>query len=393
MKREIFPIEIVENSTEKLFEKNSIKTLFIYNFVLFAAVSALVSIFFIHLDVNVATSGMLKTPGERFVITAPYSAFIDDFYVVENLTVERGDPIFVLNSNQFNSETEKNRARLQEIAVFIRDLDQLIKIGNGSSQARVDLRSVVYKYSYNYYLSQREDLTNRIDGLRGNYERSERLNRFGDISAADFESISSEYNNAVQAVKLLHDRQVSEWQLERENYFNEQRDLNFQIEQLDIKRLESAVTSPVSGVVHKIEGVTKYSHVQQGQKIMEISMDSTIYAECMVSPHDIGFIHEGQPVRIQIDAYNYNEWGFVEGEVLEIFKDVSLVSSASGEMPFFRVICSLDRTHMELKNGHKGRLGRGMTITARFKIARRTIAQLLYDKVDDWINPNNISNN
>lgn len=29
-----------------------------------------------------------------------------------------------------------------------------------------------------------------------------------------------------------------------------------------------------------------------------------------------------------------------------------------------------------------------MTFTARFTVAERSLYQLLYDKVDDWVNPN-----
>lgn len=39
------------------------------------------------------------------------------------------------------------------------------------------------------------------------------------------------------------------------------------------------------------------------------------------------------------------------------------------------------------KNGYKGYLKKGMTLQARFIITERTLWQLLYDKVDDWINP------
>ena len=39
------------------------------------------------------------------------------------------------------------------------------------------------------------------------------------------------------------------------------------------------------------------------------------------------------------------------------------------------------------KNGYKGDISKGMTLTARFLIANRSLWQLLYDKVDNWLNP------
>jgi HlyD family secretion protein len=59
-----------------------------------------------------------------------------------------------------------------------------------------------------------------------------------------------------------------------------------------------------------------------------------------------------------------------------------------GQQPYFKVRCRLNKTWLQLRNGYTGQLKKGMTIQARFTIARRTIFQLLYDKTSDWLNPN-----
>jgi HlyD family secretion protein len=56
--------------------------------------------------------------------------------------------------------------------------------------------------------------------------------------------------------------------------------------------------------------------------------------------------------------------------------------------PVFKVKCSLDLEYLELKNGYKGYLKKGMTLQAHFIVTQRTLWQLLYDKIDDWMNPN-----
>ena len=47
---------------------------------------------------------------------------------------------------------------------------------------------------------------------------------------------------------------------------------------------------------------------------------------------------------------------------------------------------------MQLKNGYNSTIRKGMTLTARFTITNRTLWQLLYDKIDAWLNPKIISN-
>ena len=58
-------------------------------------------------------------------------------------------------------------------------------------------------------------------------------------------------------------------------------------------------------------------------------------------------------------------------------------------MYFVGRIRKIDEKHLKLNNGVKGELKKGMTFTSRFLITERTLYQLLYDKVDDWVNPAN----
>ena len=55
---------------------------------------------------------------------------------------------------------------------------------------------------------------------------------------------------------------------------------------------------------------------------------------------------------------------------------------------YFKARCIMDKNYLQLKNGYKGQIGKGMTLTARFYLLGRTLWQLLFDRVDDWFNPN-----
>jgi len=68
---------------------------------------------------------------------------------------------------------------------------------------------------------------------------------------------------------------------------------------------------------------------------------------------------------------------------MDISNEVYLLN----DQPFFKVRCSLDEQYLVLGNGFKGNLKKGLTTTARFQITKRSIAQLLFDKADDWLNP------
>ena len=88
-------------------------------------------------------------------------------------------------------------------------------------------------------------------------------------------------------------------------------------------------------------------------------------------------------VNFQVSAFNYNQWGLATGNILEIGNDIQMVN----DTPMFRVACSLNQDFLALKNGFKGQLKKGMLVNARFELTQRSLFDLLYDKMDDWLNP------
>jgi HlyD family secretion protein len=47
----------------------------------------------------------------------------------------------------------------------------------------------------------------------------------------------------------------------------------------------------------------------------------------------------------------------------------------------------LDSNHLTLRNGRRGDLKKGMNVVAHFMLTRRSLFDLLYQKIDQWINP------
>jgi HlyD family secretion protein len=106
--------------------------------------------------------------------------------------------------------------------------------------------------------------------------------------------------------------------------------------------------------------------------------------EAYVVPDDVGFLQKDMPARFLVDAFNYNQWGMATGKVIDVPQDIKILDNK----PVFEVRCSLDNDFLQLKSGCKGFLKKGMSVQARFIIAERSLWQLLYDKADNWLNPN-----
>ena len=143
------------------------------------------------------------------------------------------------------------------------------------------------------------------------------------------------------------------------------------------------MTAPLSGTITAYTGVKQGNFIVPNQQVGRISPDNELLVECYITPANIGLIHEEMNVTFQFHSFNYNQWGTGTGKVIELSNNVVSIDN----QPYFKVRCSLDQSFLKLKNGYKGYLKKGMTLTGRFKITRRSLFQLLYDKTDNWLNP------
>lgn len=91
------------------------------------------------------------------------------------------------------------------------------------------------------------------------------------------------------------------------------------IEALEQRVARTHVRSPVLGVVNQILLTTVGGVVQAGQSLMEIvPMDQGLLIEAYVRPADIAFLYPGQPVKINLTAYDFSRYGGLEGEIARI---------------------------------------------------------------------------
>ena len=166
---------------------------------------------------------------------------------------------------------------------------------------------------------------------------------------------------------------------------NKHRDLLSSKNQLEENNKNYSLIATSDGVLSNIKVLQIGSYIQAGVSLGEISPSSKLIVECYVSPLDIGLLKLEDTCNFQIDAFNYNQWGLATGSITEISDDVQMIDSK----PVFKVRCQINQEFMLLKNGFEGKLIKGMTLNARFPLTRRSLSELLYDKMDDWLNPNN----
>lgn len=122
-----------------------------------------------------------------------------------------------------------------------------------------------------------------------------------------------------------------------EKWNDKLRTLGTEIQRLDQEQKNYVVIAQSSGRLVNFIGIQKGSFLSQGQTLGEISPEQNLTIECSVSPKDIGFIHRGQKVKFQVDTFNYNQWGLLEGEVLDIDQNITM-NQQTGELMSFLIM-------------------------------------------------------
>ena len=348
-------------------------------------ISGIVILPFIYVDVAVQARGYFQSDIEKQVVYIPYQGKIVFTAIRNGIRVTKGDTLLIIESEAIRA---KQDALLQSIAdnnASISDLEKLTKVDSLENQLiQTGLLTPRYKAEFVNLRSQQTIQFQKYQKKKTEHERNGLLYNQEIIPEIDYENslfvLSSERDNLNQILFY----QKSLWQSDLTNRRNEAVNLLASLEQCAEELTNRIVRASTNGEIMQSSDIQTGSIVSPGQKIAEISPDGELVATCFVKPADIGLIHEKQQVRIQVDALNYNEWGMVEGEIIDISDDMII---ENGSMGYFRVKCKPEKTFLSLKNGYRADIKKGMSLNTRIVVIKRSLYNLLFDKADKWFNP------
>lgn len=382
--KQIFPKEILDNTVEVFYYKHSTTSKWIYLVILLALIGVFISLPFISINVYTSARGIIKPNKERIVLNSLHQGKVIFNNVYNNRNVKKGDTLLIIENNQIEEQLKLKSLEIKEVENFISDIKHLLSNNKRKYQ---NLISDKYRYENLTYRKQVDELSNRYKKAKNDFERTEILYNKSVLAKEEFENSEFEYQFAKDNLVKFKQEKGNDWQGQSSNYKNELVKLESNKSQLLLEKNLYTLIAPVSGTLKNAIGIEIGSVITLTSKIAEISQNTDLIVECYIEPKDIGLLREELLVNYQLDAYNYNQWGLGMGKIDQIHNDVDIMNNK----PVFKIQCSVDQNYLTLKNGFKGALKKGMTLTARFKIAERSLYDLLYDKMDDWLNPNSPS--
>ena len=360
---------------KKLYSKTNI----LFYLAILSIATLTVFISFTKVNIVVSSRGLIKSNLEETKITSTSSGIILASYIQENNNVDRGDTLIVIDFSFYDKQLTLTNNRILRIDSLLSDLNFLL----GAPNKKHALKSQLLEIESLKYRNQRESLSQNLKQALINFERNKTLHDNQVISDLVFEEFLFKKIEAENSIKLFESTQLSEWSNSFSSLNEEKNNLLGRLNELRIKKSHCFIVSPLSGIVKNFEGIYTGSFVNENQIICRVTPTSNLLAEIYVSPRDIGLIEEGMAINLKVDAYNYNQWGILEGKVDQIFDDTKRINNSH----FYVIKCSTNDNFLELSNGRKGYLKKGMTVEARFLITSRTIIELITDDINDWLNP------
>lgn len=380
----LLPNEWIENSIETYIYQHTTKSQVIYWVVLAAVTAALIALPFIYVDISVQGSGVIRPVTEKTEIKAAITELVDSVYVREGQQVNKGDILLRFRTNNSDYKIIYQTNRLNDFEAHLADLAYLAK-----GEAPANFCSPVRRQEYTYFVRRRNELETSLAQAEKEYNRHNNLFNKKVISEEEYEKYYYQYISQQNELASLIQSQLSTWQADLNNYRNQRNEMNTALKQEQKEKDMYIVRSPVAGTIDQFSGIYRGSSIQAGQSLAVISPDSTLCMEVYVTPRNIGFMSIGMPVNVQVESFNYNEWGTLPGKVKEISSDFLTDSQGNS---YYKIKCEMERDYLKLKNGRVGRLKKGMTVSAHFMVTRRSLFDLLYQKIDDWANPKQYRN-
>ncbi|MCS0463289.1 HlyD family efflux transporter periplasmic adaptor subunit (plasmid) [Rhizobium sp. T1470] len=353
----------------------------IYKVTVLSVLAAFVSLPLVSIPVSVQSAGRIRPVIEKTPLVAPVSGRISHILALENSRVAEGQEILTLDDDVVEEKLMALRADIRAKTDLASDLEALISAGAATGPVRLLTESATAERAHFLNLLRENEFAR--SNAAAEFARAKRLLSVATAPAKAVDEKAFALQSTEVQGEILARRKAAEWNQRLFDTNLRLKELVATLHQLENERDLTRIRAPVSGALEQFSGLSPGSYVQAGQTVAWVSPGGEMVADIYVSPNDIGLVRPGQSVRLQVDAFNYNQWGLIEATVLDVAQDFTLLD----DRPIFKVRCALSRTHLALKNGVIGHLKKGMTVRARFRVADRTLLQLLYNGVDDWLNP------
>jgi hemolysin D len=420
--------------------------------IILVAIVAIVWSIFGKVDIVATASGRIVPAGKTKIVQPADTGIVTAIHVTDGAQVKAGDILIELNANQVSADRDRfvrdllqanlNLARLRGLAATLpgtpgegkkpnlvdppeyaskedlaltlaamraqaanenaklADLDQQIEAKRAeaaeAAAAATKLQASLPMLADQEQLLRTmrdQKIGSKLDWFQVNQQLIEQKHEIG-VLAHRKEAAEA----AQRALREQRAAKASEYQMsilaELDKVRAQASELNAELAKSQQRVSQNVLLAPIDGTVQQLAIHTIGGVVTPAESLMAIvPHDDSLVVEAAVQNRDVGFISEGQTVRVKVEAFNFTLYGLIEGKVLSVTRDAVQQSNDSkgknnnqnegdpaateGQSgPVYMARIALDQDWMMTENG-KVQLTPGMAVTAEIQTGTRRLINYL----------------
>ncbi|WP_144391558.1 HlyD family efflux transporter periplasmic adaptor subunit [Pleionea sediminis] len=349
-------------------------TVIIYLLIALFVITLLFSMF-VDYEQTRSARGQIRPALQSEKVTAPQGTSIVEIFVSDGDQVSAGDPLFKVKNRNFdiqgNDLLESNKSTIQSTLELLNEQLEITRSSYKEKKSVLTSRMAIDKNKLNTLkdsLSKYELKHQLMKEQIGNFERLFNKNQISKselynkrIELIDFEIGMNQIKQDIDSIKnqiLSTKEALIQLDLSQDS---ENSRLLVSIE--DKKQMliqisgekEQIIKAGISGVVTNFTN-SQGSKLSSSDTIMQIvPQDSPLLAEVYLASQDIAFVKKGQKVKLALDSFPYQKYGYASGIVSSISEtamgDLGTVQTINSKDNHYRVLVQLEDSSLE----HKGK--------------------------------------
>ena len=362
---------------------------------------------------------VVRAPGHVRPVTTPYKVIVGAngetlsatpgvrvlaVHFREGDEVRAGQVLAQLDASQLDSEIAKNKRTLRagedELAQLKHQevLQERLRLVAASkaeaelAQAREKVRQAKLRQGHDIQLAElerdgaKDDLTRMLSSgqgvAAGEVVKARLKVREGEakLEKARLPVEEGEVRVAEQALALVatdYESRRNELVTRRGARSGEVDAARIQLAKLEQEREQAAIRAPVSGLVTKAD-VKAGDILERGKPVAEIAEQGCFLFEARVPNEEVGRLRAGMPVRIKLNAFDYQKYGTLGGTVCYVAPD----AGAGEEQGAANYVVRIELAADEVGRGDvRGRVKLGMSGQTEIVTGRESLLSLLVRKI------------
>ena len=340
------------------------------------------------IDVVVTASGSVQPKGNINVVKTYAGGTVKSINVSEGAFVKKGETLINLDTESLDID-EKKLENQKKILEMQKEIYQKINKGEDISKLKIDkyddeLQPYVKAIkdsdaSYKNTLESLEkekstaDLNKQIAEIQReeyNENGSDRQKRMQELTVNQYQEAIEEADLKIKDAKMQYSVQINSKITEINGQIDE---INSDLEKYKLSKEYQQITSPVDGYVNSIAVNTVGQAVSSAEELVTIVPEN---AEpemvCYIKNMDIADIEVGTETEIKLEAYPYNKYGTVKGNVTYISPS-AFVNEKMGSVYLVKINITEIPDGIDIISGLSGNI--------EIKIGKRSVMDYFLDPI------------